>query len=346
MKSSGIIGYGTYLPRYRITLETMATGNHENHKKLFSSLGIIQKTIANHDEDTVTMAVSAAQEALATTLLNIETIKALYLGSESHPYAVKPSAAIVGTAIGLGHDYAATDLEFACKGGSASLQAALAFSSAHACCALAIGSDVAQADPCDILAYVAAAGSAAFLVGVDEGNIIATIDASHSLTFDMPDFWRRSEERYPQHMGRFTGQPAYFAVIEELITKLLQENALAASDIDHLVVHQPNGKFVTTIANKLGFTKAQYETGMIVQQCGNCYSATTLLGLAHILDAAEPNQRILVASFGSGAGGDGFIMTTTQHLPAYQHERQQLIHKKTIYLPFLEYERRIKMRIS
>ena len=349
MKCGGIIGYGTYLPSYRITLETMALAQQEDLPKLFASLGITEKTVAGYDEDTVTMAVSAAEQAIITTAIDRRTIGAVYVGSESHPYAVKPSAAIVGTALDIGHHYTGASIEFACKGGTAALQAALAITrSSMVPYALAIGSDVAQAHPDDILAYVAAAGSAAFLLGNNADEVIANIDAVHSITVDLPDFWRRAEQRYPEHTGRFTGQPAYFSVVEQLVTSILNENNLTTADIDYVVFHQPNAKFVTTIAKQLGFNRSQYETGMIVHTCGNCYSATTLLGLAAVLDHAEPGNRILVASFGSGAGGDAFIITTTKHLPHYQQQRTKLIkplHQKK-YLSFFEYQRITAMRAS
>ncbi|MFA6526939.1 MAG: hydroxymethylglutaryl-CoA synthase [Candidatus Babeliales bacterium] len=349
MNCGGIIGYGTYLPNYRITLETMASAQQEDLPKLFASLGVTEKTVAGYDEDAITMAVSAAEQAIITTTIDRTNIGAIYVGSESHPYAVKPSAAIVGTALGIGRYYTAADIEFACKGGTAALHAALAMvRSSLAPYALAIGCDVAQAHPNDILAYVAAAGSAAFLIGNNANEVIATVDASHSITVDLPDFWRRAEQRYPEHTGRFTGQPAYFSIVEQLVTSILNDNNLTTADIDYVVFHQPNAKFVTAIAKQLGFNGSQYETGMIVQTCGNCYSATTLLGLAAVLDQAQPGKRILVASFGSGAGGDAFIMTTTSQLPRYQQQRTTFIKplQQKKYLSFLEYQRITAMRPS
>lgn len=342
----GIVGYGTYLPSYRITLEIMALAKNEDVKKIFSSLAVTEKTVAGYDEDTVTMAVSASHNAVATTLTDKQTIGAIYVGSESHPYAVKPSAAIIGAALGINSAYAAADLEFACKGGTAALQSALgAVSSSLASYALAIGSDVSQAQPDDILSYVTGAGSAAFLVGNDSREWIATINAIGSVTQDLPDFWRREGQPYPEHMGRFTAQPAYFSVISKAVTSIMESNNLIPTDIDYVVFHQPNAKFVAAIAQQLGFTRQQYLPGMIVATCGNCYSATTLLGLTAILDQAQPGQRILVASFGSGAGSDTFIMTTTQELTRYQQRKTHTLQpQQKKYLSYAEYQDIIAMR--
>ena len=45
-----------------------------------------------------------------------------------------------------------------------------------------------------------------------------------------------------------------------------------ASDYDHVVFHQPNGKFYTRAARKLGFNQKQYETGLLSPFIGNTYS--------------------------------------------------------------------------
>ncbi len=52
-------------------------------------------------------------------------IRAVWVGSESHPYAVKPTSTIVAEAIGAVPATLAGDLEFACKAGTEAFQAAI-----------------------------------------------------------------------------------------------------------------------------------------------------------------------------------------------------------------------------
>ncbi len=307
----GIISYGVYIPHHRITTKEIAHAHQQEYKKIFASTGVREKSVPGHDQDTVTLSIHAAQNALKRINFDPQSIKALYVGSESHPYAVKPTATSVIQALGIGPFCMAADLEFACKGGTAALQICMGLVGAgivpHA---LAIGADTAQAAPGDILEYTAAAGSAAFIIGSDENIMCAQIDKTISITTDTPDFWRRAGQPYPEHTGRFTAQPGYFTHITQITHKILQQTGVTTKEIDYVVFHQPNARFPVTIAHTLGFTQEQYMPGLIAPTLGNTYSASTLLGLAAVLDQAQPDQKILVISYGSGSGCDAFLLTT------------------------------------
>jgi len=316
----GIVGYGAYIPRYRITVEEIAAVWNQDVQKIKSGLQLSEKSVASTNEDAATFAVAAAQHALQRSRIDATKIGALYVGSESHPYAVKPTATIVGTALAIGSDFMAADVEFACKGGTAALQICYGLlRGGMVDYALAIGTDTAQSKPGDVLEYSAAAAGAAFILGDDEQAIIAIIDATCSLTTDTPDFWRRSLQKYPEHTNRFTGKPSYFSHIIATTQKILESSGLQPNDFDHVIFHQPNGKFPRIVAKRLGFTAQQIETGLVVDYVGNSYSACSLLGLTAVLDSAQPNQKILLVSYGSGSGSDAFIFTTTEKV-AKQHQ--------------------------
>jgi hydroxymethylglutaryl-CoA synthase len=209
----------------------------------------------------------------------------------------------------------AADLEFACKAGTAAMQIVMSMVQAKQIkYGLAIGSDTAQGKPGDALEYSAASGAAAFLIGSSSKKHpgICSIDATLSYTTDTPDFWRNEGEAYPKHAGRFTGEPAYFHHIEKTTKAILEKTKLKASDINHVVFHMPNGKFPLEAAKRLGFSKEQMELGFIVPMIGNTYSACSPLGLTFVLEKAEKDEKILLVSYGSGAGSDAFVITILQ----------------------------------
>lgn len=311
---AGIVGYGAYIPVYRIKTGDIASVWGEESGRMEKGLGIQEKAVGGVDEDTATIAVEAARNAIARAAIDPKRIGALYVGSESHPYAVKPTGTIVAEAIGATPNLTSADLEFACKAGTAGLQIVLAMVDAKMIeYGLAAGADTAQGRPGDALEYSAASGGAAYIAGPDSESL-ATVDATFSFTTDTPDFWRRQHADYPSHGGRFTGKPAYFKHVLSATAGLLEKTGTKVADYDYVVFHQPNGRFPVEAAKKLGVPMEKIKAGLLTPVVGNTYSGASMLGLSAVLDEAKPGSRILVTSYGSGAGSDSFAISVTDRI--------------------------------
>lgn len=309
--SVGIVGYGGYVPRFRIKAEEIARVWGEDGKRVSEGLKVYEKSVPEIDEDAATIAVEAARNAVEHAKIDPQEIGALFIGSESHPYAVKPTSTIVGEAITATPNLMAADLEFACKAGTAGIQMCMGFVKAGMIkYGMAIGTDTSQGKPGDALEYTASAGGAAYILGRE--NLIAEILDTYSFTTDTPDFWRREHAEFPSHGGRFTGVPAYFRHVASAAGKIMERNNLKPDDFKYAVFHQPNGKFPLAVGKKLNFKKEQIALGLLTPYIGNTYSGATPLGLANILDCANEGDLILAASFGSGAGSDAFIIKVTK----------------------------------
>ncbi|MCX6691652.1 MAG: hydroxymethylglutaryl-CoA synthase [Methanoregula sp.] len=339
----GIITYGVYIPRYRIRVEEIARVWGANAADISGGLGVFEKSVPDMDEDTATIAVEAARNALARRAVDPEEIGAVYVGSESHPYAVKPTACTVGEAIGATPHMTAADCELACNAGTAAIQTCMGMvASGMITYGLAIGSDVAQGAPSDALEYTAAAGGAAFIIGRDDP--IAVLNHTCSFTTDTPDFWRREGQDYPRHGGRFTGDPGYFKHVEGASRLMFEQVKKTAKDYDYAVFHQPNAKFPQKVAKTLGFSAEQIKPGLVVPRLGNTYSGASPIGLAATLDIAKPGDRIFVASFGSGAGSDAFDIEVTDAIDSKAFNRNaapsvEALLKNPIYLDYAQYAR-------
>lgn len=303
----GIVGYGAYVPRYRLPaseVSRMWTGGK-------GGVPIKEKAVPGLDEDVVSMSIEAARNALSRAQIDPRAIRAVWVGSESHPYAVKPTSTIVAESIGAVPNTQAADWEFACKAGTEAMQAAIGFvGSGMARYALSIGMDTAQGRPGDALEYTAAAGGAAMLIGPGD-EAIAIIEGSYSFVTDTPDFWRRAHSNYPSHGDRFTGEPAYFKHIMGAAEALMEALGNTPADYQYAVFHQPNAKFPQRVAKMLGFAPEQIAPGLLSPRIGNTYAGSAVIGLTATLDVAEPGDRILVVSYGSGAGSDAFSLRVT-----------------------------------
>ncbi len=325
----GIVGYGVYTSRFRIRESNM------------------ERAVPFIDEDSVTAAVEAGKLALIHSGLDSSLVGKVYVGSESNPYAVKPIASKVAQVLKLGEEDGdiqgvdAVDTEFACKAGSSMFKDASALVSyprSDIKYAMVIGADNSQAAPRGCpggeLDTFVGYGGAAFLFG--KFDVIAEVEGWYSCTSDTPDFWRRDGEQFPSHGGRFTGDPAYFKHVRKAASKLMERLNLEASDINYFVPHQPNPTFPVRIAKELGFRDEQFLPSLVINKLGNTYSGCSLAGLGAVLDVAEPDQRVLMVSYGSGAGSDAYLLRTTRQL-LDKRKRQKINVKFQTENPFIEY---------
>lgn len=341
---AGIVGYGAHLPRHRIKVEEIAKvwGMDANSYK--KGLMLREKSVPPPDMDTITLAVEATKNALKRAVVVKPTeIGAVYVGSESHPYAVKPSGTTVAEAIGATPHIHCADFEFACKAGSEAMFVALSHvESGFMKYALAIAADTSQGAPADALEFSAAAGAGAFIMG--KNDLIAECLYTHSFMTDTPDFWRREHQFYPQHGSRFTGEEAYFKHTKGASNAILEKSGMKPKDFKYAVFHQPNGKFPQRVALDLGFTQEQINPGWLAPTLGNTYSGASPIGLTATLDVSNPGDMIFMCSYGSGAGSDSFIWKVT---PRINEVRDKAVRTKKLLdenLTYVDYGTYAKFR--
>ena len=323
----GIVSYGAYIPKFRIKPSQIAQTWGKEISEIEKSLGVYEKAVASYDEDAITLSIEAALRALVNGGIDPTQIGGITIGSESHPYAVKPSSTTVAEIIGMGNDYLAADLEFACKAGTAGIQLLSGLvSQGKTKLVLAIGSDVAQSRPADVLEYTASSAAAAFILG--KNNTIANIVDFTSYSSDTPDFWRKDSEKFPSHAGRFTGSPAYFDHVLHASKHLFAKTKTKPEDFDYAIFHMPNAKFPKEVAKKLGFIPKQLAPGFLVEHIGNPYSASSMVGLAATLDIAKTGDKIFMCSYGSGAGSDAFVFEVTKEITEYQKRNKDTVAKQ------------------
>jgi len=325
----GIVGYGMYTSRFRIKEANL------------------ERSVPFVDEDAITAAVEAGKIALIHCGVDSSQVGKIYVGSESNPYAVKPIASKVAQVLKLGEEdedvqgVDAVDTEFACKAATSMFKDAsslVSYPRSNVRYAMVIGTDNSQAAPRDCpggeLDLFVGYGAAAFVFG--KHDVIAEVEGWYSCTSDTPDFWRRDGEPHPMHGGRFTGDPAYFKHIRKAAKKLMDRLSLEPTDISYFVAHQPNPQFPVRIAKDLGFKEEQYTPMLQIAKFGNTYSGASPIGLAAVLDIAKPNDRVLVASYGSGAGSDAYALTVTNQI-LEKRRNQKMTVKYQAENPHLQY---------
>lgn len=279
------------------------------------SFGLHQRTVAAHTEDTFTL---GAEAALRAVQMHGQTndIGACILGSETPLYATNPTSNMIAETLGLREDIQAGDAEFACKSGTFAMDMLLDRVTVRTDeSALLVAADVGTGKVGDPLFMTAGAGAAAFTLSTKDPIAIVTHRVSRQKNRE--DFWRPHGESCPSHAGRWSNA-SYHELVTTTATAVLEQAKLDVSDIDHAVLHMPNAKLPTRAARALGLSNEQMEAGFIFPWSGNMYAACALMGLCAVLDIAQPNQTILLVSYGSGAGADAMIIRTTERITAVQ----------------------------
>jgi len=310
MMSIGILGYGVYIPRYRI--------NRAEYIKAwgqFAAAGIEEKAVPGVDEDSITMAVEASRNALNHAKVDASKLNAVYFASTSSPYAEKLVSSTIAMALGASPRVSVADFTSSTMAGTSALLMGLDFvASGRGHFALITASDCPYADPGEPIEHPFGAGAAAFVVG--EGTPMATIEDSDSATIEaFGERFRKHGEKSVETLGI----PSYTeALIIKTVTSsvkaLLNKTGRKPSDFNFIVLPQFDGRLPSTIARMNGFEEAQLIPSMIVSQIGDAGTASPLIGLAKVLDEANPGHRVLVASYGAGAGSDAVSINVNEEI--------------------------------
>lgn len=343
MSRVGVVSWGAYIPKYRIRTEEVARIWGDDPARIVDVYLVDEKSVEGFDEDAVTIAVEAARMAIRRSKLDPRRIGAVYVGTESKPYAVKPISSILVDALGLSNNVFAVDMEFACKAGSEGLVAAIGLvESGRVEYGMTVGADTSQGEPGEHLEYSASSGGAALIVGKD--GVVAELEAMYSFVSDTPDFWRRDGSPYPMHGEGFTGEPAYFRHIVGAVKGLMEKYGYKPSDFTYVVFHQPNGRFPVRVASMLNIPIEKVKPGIVVTHIGNTYNASALLGFAKVLDVAKPGDKILLVPFGSGAGSNAFVFTVTDVITERQKAGVPTVEEMIRNKIYVDYAQYLKMR--
>src|SRR5216684_4700011 len=295
---AGIVSYGTYIPYRRLKRSAIA-------QVLGTPAGKGERAIASFDEDSVSMAVEAARDALKAAPAG--SVEALFFATSTPPYAEKLNAALIGAATRLPGEIRASDSTGSVRAGiSALLQGCDAISGGAKRVLVAMG-DCRLAAPEGKAEQTTGDGAAAFVLGAD--NVIAEIEASSSLTREFLDTWRAQGERFAHSWEeRFTLTQAHAPLLGSVIKNVLEKAKVAPGDLSKIILDTPNPRAADEIARalKIDPTKFSDSYALTIGQTGAAHAG---LMLAAALPSAKPSDRILVATVADGA--DAILLRVT-----------------------------------
>lgn len=319
----GIVSYGTSIPYHRISVQEIWRVWQNVTPDIFDKLSFSERAVIMPNEDTLTLAVAAAELALSRARVERKQIGALFFGTCTNPYDTKASAAILQDALALRPDLISFDLQFGGKSGTSALITAAAYVEAGFCeYALAVCSDTLNRhfQPGVQMEYNGSAGAFAAVIGKE--GVIAHLDGFSSYASDLSDYFRTEGERYIQLGGGWLGYVSNWGLLEHVVPAgktLLNELKLdPQEDFSAVILPQATGVQPMMVGGSLGFDVIACMSHVLTSSIGDCGSAGTLIPLARYLDYAEPGERVFVCAYGYGAGADALCFTTTPALSECQ----------------------------
>jgi len=316
----GITSIGAYIPMYRL--------NREEIGRFWRTRGIGgEKAVAGYDEDTVTMAVAAAQDCMGRSDKKVE---GLYFASTTAPYKEKQNAAIIASVVDLDRRCATADFTNSLRAGTTALKSALdAVKSGSADQVLVTASDCRTGAPKGRFEQLLGDGAAALAIGSSE--IIADIEGSYSIFNEFTDVWRTEADSFVRSgEGRFIDDVGYMPTMQEAISELMKTYSLSPRNLSKIVFSASDDRQHADLAKKLGFEASQVQDPLF-SLIGNTGTAGGLLMLIAALEEANPGDRILFANYGDGS--DAFILRATQAIAGIHTQpmmKDRLARKRSI----------------
>ncbi len=307
----GIVAYGAYVPRLRLNRQAVYEAN-----KWFApglrGLSKGERSMANWDEDSITMAVEASRDCL--TSHKAEDVRNIYFASTTHPFKDRQNAGVIGTALNVEQNLSAMDVGGSLKAGTSALIAGLNASRDGA------PSLVAAADK--RMARVASAnelnygdGAAALLCGTE--NVIARLVGHHSVSMDFVDHFRGEDAEFDYGWEeRWIRDEGYAKIVPPAIKAALAACKLTGGDITHFIMPSLMPAVPKLMAKMAGIGEGTVRD-LMGASLGDTGAAHALVMLVDALESAKAGDRIMVVAFGQGVDTLVFEVTAEKDkLPA------------------------------
>ncbi|MDP8255139.1 MAG: OB-fold domain-containing protein [Candidatus Alcyoniella australis] len=295
----GIVSYGGCVPRYRLNrmMVFMAMGWF-NPVTMAAAGG--EKAVANFDEDSITMAVSAAIDCLAAPAISRESIDGLYLASTTLPYSERLNAAIAASALDLNENCRTADFSSSLRASTSALLGAIdAIKSGANSNMLVAAADSRLGKMGSLQEMFFGDAGAALCVG--SHDVIAEFKGSVSISADFPDHIRECGARFDRNWEeRWMRDEGYSKLIPKALKKLAEKFSFDPQDVAKVIYPCHFGREHRAIGKRLGLERGQVQS-MLMDEVGDSGSAHPLLMLIAALEQAKPGDKLVVVGYGNGA---------------------------------------------
>jgi len=302
----GIVGYGTYVPYYRLQRSAITAA-------LGAGGGRGTRAVASYDEDATSMSVEASRNLIRSFAAGAApTPDAVYFASATPPYLDKTNANAIHAALNMPSSVFAGDMVGSARSTTAALTAALNDQRP----VLMASSDVRSGRPSSADEANMGDAAVALMIGSDvDAPVIAEWLGGASATAEFLDRWRQPGWDYSRVWEERFGEAAYLPLVTEAATAAFKDTEISAESVDTAVVTGMHARAVRGAAGAAGISGDTPVANDLSTEIGTTGSSHSLLVLASLLDKAEPGQLIMVVNLADGC--DVNFFRTTDALADY-----------------------------
>jgi len=328
----GITSYGAYIPLYRLPLMEIAKAWNVPPR------GKGERSVANYDEDSLSMSVGASVHALSG--MDRSLIDGFYFASTTSPYAEKMVSTIGAAALDFSPETRTLDFTNSLRSGTGAMIAAIdAIKAGSLKKVLVAAGDTRAAQTQGDMEQTFGDGAAAVVIG--NTDVAAEIVDTLSMSDEIMDVWRPSSETYVRAWEeRFGFTVSYSKLVPKAASMLLEKNCLAPQDLAKVVITAPTIRRHKGMGKTLGLNPDQYEDS-ILPNVGNTGTALPLMMLIQALETSKAGDNIMVLSYSNGC--DAMLLKVTENIEKLKNRigiKHQLESKRELpsYQKFLTFK--------
>jgi len=305
----GISAYSVYIPRARLSKKAIAEANSWFDASL-NSLAKGERAICNWDEDTITMAVEAARNCLASR--KAPSIKSLYLASTTFPFTDRQNSVVVGEALNLESSIRTMDIGASQRAATSSLVSLL--ESGTEGDALLVSSEHRRSKAGSRSEMLW--GDAAGALLLSHKNVIAECVAIETLSVDFVDHYRGEKSDFDYDWEeRWIRDEGYLKTIPRAVEKLIKRANISVEQIKHFVLPSDQARAPGAVAKSIGIAQDAIVDNQIAS-VGVAGAAQPIVLFSKALEVAGPGEYILLLGFGQGC--DAVLFKTTKEIVQYK----------------------------
>jgi len=327
----GISGYGVYIPKLRIKKEDYAKAWGS-----FSAAGVSEKSVMGFDEDVLTAAAKVSKRALESVPIGADKVTRFALASTTPPYTEKLLSGTVMVSVGMPNTIFSSDHTTSTRAGTEALLSGFEHLMANPKgVALVASADSPRASMWDAVEHPLGAGAAAYVLSSE--NLIAEFEgsASHANEHFGERFKPRDEELLHDLNVKKFSETSIITNTTKAATALLTKLGRKPEEYNHVVIQQPDARVPGSVGGKLKFSEAQLSSALTANVLGDLGAASTLVSLAAALDNAKVGDKIMVISYGSGAGSDAISLKVVGDRKPANGFKQEVERKE--YIDYIKY---------